>query len=79
MVEGHEFVFPCIEKKSFSDDFFDEFSHAFNELDGAMRSGLCVVFLAWFGNCDDQRSLPPGMVEAEFNGSFEEVRECVLE
>ena len=44
-----------------------------------MRSGLSVVFLAWFGDCDDQRGFPSGVVEAEFNGSFEEVGEGVLE
>ena len=79
MIERHEFVFPCVEKQSFGDDLFDEFSHAFNELDGAVRSGLRIVFLAWFGDCDDQRSFPSGVVESEFNGPFEKVGEGVLE
>ena len=79
MVERHEFAFSCIEKKSFGDNFFDEFSHAFNELDGAVGSGLRIVFFAWFGDCNDQRRFPSGVVEAEFDGPLEKVGEGVFE
>ena len=72
LIEWHEFVLPGIKNQMFSHDLFNQFSEAFNKLDGVMGAREGIVLFVRFRDGDNEGGFPSGVMDAEFDRSADD-------